>query len=135
MKCHKYTLIPPREFRTQIRGRGFENRWIKIDKEGRLTVKHGYSWNGCNPKINILDLWIIGTPDGIIDHNTGHPKTYDASLIHDALMQFRKELVISVEQCNKEFEVQLRKAEFKLTGLYVFVLRVFWKAHTLILGE
>lgn len=66
----------------------YENSFIKIELNGEVTVKRGYSWNGCTPKINILDTWLVGTPEGNIDHSTGKPNTYYASCLHDALYQF-----------------------------------------------
>jgi hypothetical protein len=58
-----------------------------IEKSGRITVTRGYAWNGCSPKLCILDL-LLGTPEGVVHAATGRPKTYYASLVHDALYQF-----------------------------------------------
>lgn len=58
-----------------------------IEGGGRITVTRGYSWNGCSPKFCILDL-LVGTPDGVVSAQTGRPKTYFASMVHDALYQF-----------------------------------------------
>ena len=58
-----------------------------IEKDGRITVTRGYAWNGCSPKVCVWDL-LIGTPDGVVLEKTGRPKTYYASLVHDALYQF-----------------------------------------------
>lgn len=58
-----------------------------IETTGRVTVTRGYSWNGCSPKVCFFDL-LIGTPDGVVDAQSGRPKTYFASMVHDALYQF-----------------------------------------------
>lgn len=58
-----------------------------IEQSGAITVTRGYAWNGCSPKICVWDF-LLGTPDGVVYARTGRPKTYYASLIHDALYQF-----------------------------------------------
>jgi hypothetical protein len=60
---------------------------VVIESSGRITVMRGYSWNGCSPKVCLLDI-LIGTPDGVVYAPTGKPKAYYASLVHDALYQF-----------------------------------------------
>ena len=56
--------------------------------DGRLIIPREYTWDGCTPKFSILDIFVIGTPDGIKNINTGKPKTYFASLVHDVLYQY-----------------------------------------------
>lgn len=58
-----------------------------LERGGLMTVTGGYAWNGCSPKVCCLDF-LIGTPDGVVSATTGRPKTYFASLVHDALYQF-----------------------------------------------
>ncbi len=60
---------------------------LLLERGGRITVTRGYAWNGCSPKFCFFDI-LIGTPDGVVDSRTGRPKTYHASLVHDALYQF-----------------------------------------------
>jgi len=60
---------------------------LVVETSGRITVMRGYSWNGCSPKFCLLDI-LIGTPDGVVNVDTGKPKAYYASLVHDALYQF-----------------------------------------------
>lgn len=80
------------------------------DRDGRLVVSFkqpntivvakGYRWDGCSPKFHILDLFWIGTPDGIIigserplcrpDEDRDIPiiherVTHKASCVHDVL--------------------------------------------------
>lgn len=58
-----------------------------LEQGGRITVTRGYAWDGCSPKFCFFDI-LLGTPDGVVDARTGRPKTYYASLVHDALYQF-----------------------------------------------
>ena len=67
----KYTL--PYDYYYQsdrLIGIEFCNEWIKIQPDGCIMISKGYSWNGCN-----------FVPD--------FKGTYYASLIHDALYQYR----------------------------------------------
>ena len=63
----------------------------QITPGGELIILAGYSWDGNSPKINILDLFWLGTPDGIRDVKTDKPMTYYASLVHDVLGQFKND--------------------------------------------
>ena len=56
-------------------------------RNGKMTVNKRYAWDDCTPKICIFDV-LFGTPDGVVDSRTRKPKTYYASLVHDALYQF-----------------------------------------------
>ena len=53
---------------------------LRIATDGTITVKEGYAWDGCSPKLNVLDLFWVGTPDGAINENK--PVTYYASLLN-----------------------------------------------------
>lgn len=96
-----------------------------IETDGRLTVTRGYAWNGCSPKICIFDL-LIGTPDGAVYEPTGRPKTYFASMVHDALYQFLdSEAPITQEQADKCFLQLMEESEFILAGIYWIAVRMF----------
>ncbi len=60
---------------------------LVLERGGRITVMRGYAWNGCSPKVCLFDI-LVGTPDGVVSAVTGRPKSYYASLVHDALYQF-----------------------------------------------
>jgi len=62
-------------------------RWLELHPDGTIRVLKDYAWDGCSPKFVVWDI-VFGTPDGIPNANTRKPKTYFASLIHDALYQF-----------------------------------------------
>ena len=89
-----------------------------IEAGGRITVIRGYSWNGCSPKFCLFDL-IIGTPDGVVHAVTGHPKTYFASMVHDALYQFlRVETSVTRSQADACFLRLMAESDFSLRYLY-----------------
>jgi len=94
---------------------------LVVETSGRITVMRGYSWNGCSPKFCFFDI-LIGTPDGVVHARTGKPKTYYASLVHDALYQF---LLL-------DEEVKRRHADWfflRLMGESAFAPRyIYWLA-------
>lgn len=92
-----------------------------LERGGRVTVTHGYAWNGCSPKVCIFDL-LIGTPEGVVHARTGHQKTYYASLVHDALYQFIKaDSPLNREQADEAFLRLMVETEF-------FFRRIYWLA-------
>lgn len=119
-----YTLRTNAIFHLPFTCNEYENSFIKIEATGKVTVKAGYSWNGCTPKINILDVWLIGTPEGNMDHSTGKPNTYYASCLHDSLYQFGiSGAGITRKQADVAFKVYL--GEHKAAGLYYGAVRAF----------
>ena len=95
-----------------------------IETNGRMTVTRGYAWNGCSPKVCFFDL-LIGTPDGVIDPDTRRPKTYFASMVHDALYQFlRAESPISRRQADHCFLRLMAESHFKPRYVYWIAVRL-----------
>lgn len=105
-----------------VRDIAFDNPWLCINL-GIITVKQGYSWDGCTPKWALADLWVIGTPDGRLHY--GLPITYHASLIHDALVQFRHQLPITQQQATAIFDAMLAERQFAWRKLYVWAVSHF----------
>ena len=66
----------------------FHNEWVHIESN-HMTITQKYSWDGCSPKKEIFKRWIVGTWDGPINPKTGKEWCYYASLVHDALCQFK----------------------------------------------
>lgn len=98
---------------------------LVLETTGRMTVTRGYSWNGCSPKFCFLDL-LIGTPDGVVDSDTGRPKTYFASMVHDALYQFLgAESPISRRQADRCFLRLMAASHFSLRYVYWAAVRLF----------
>jgi len=100
-----------------------------IDKKGKITVKERYTWDGCTPKFSVFDLFIFGTPDGIRFRLTDKPKTYYASLVHDALYQFLPEMDeshgITRRDADDIFRDILIKYEFAPNWIYWLAVRAF----------
>lgn len=101
--------------------------WLEIKKNGTIKVSEGYAWDGCSPKWKIADLMLIGVPDGTIDPDTGKPKTYYASLVHDALYQFLDEpdFPFTRAECDEIFHDILIDSGFSFADLYYYVVRCF----------
>lgn len=98
---------------------------LLITKEGVFTVKKGYSWNGCSPKFCFLDI-NFGTPDGAVHAETGRPKTYFASMIHDVLYQFRDQIdPIKRRDADSFFLDLMKDSDFLWARLYWLAVRVF----------
>lgn len=100
--------------------------WLRIDDEGAITISKGYAWNGCSPTIKLLDWGYIGTPNGTLQSDTNQPKTYVASLVHDALYQFMDDpkMPYSRKQMDQMFLRLLKDTEFSLRYLYYGALRL-----------
>ncbi len=100
------------------------SEWLEITTSGQITVKanqDGYSWDGCTPKRSVLNLFIVGVPDGHIDYRTMMPYTYYASLVHDALYQYLNSVPVSKDKIDLLFLEML--GDFKLRKLYHFFVK------------
>lgn len=93
--------------------------WLLLSKSGRLAIEAGYSWDGCSPKVSINGR-IFGVPDGPINPDTGLPRTYRASLVHDALLQASADpsFPLTRQQVDQIFYDILVKDGFKYAWLY-----------------
>jgi len=100
----------------------FDSEWLTI-KNGFAIVKAGYAWDGCSYKFSILDLFVVGVPDGRLRH--GKPMAYYASLIHDALTQYRREIPITRTQATGIFNAVLKESGFFWRPLYVLMVKLF----------
>lgn len=85
---------------------------------GKLYIKAGYSWDGNTPQFKLFGLVRIGTPNGRINPETGKPKTYYASLVHDALYQYFPKHEISRKAIDDLYFEMLKQADFKGAGVY-----------------
>jgi len=114
--------------KTDIKGRTFDNEWLRLDDDGQLTVKgtnphgDGYAWDGCSPKGAFLD-WVWGTPDGVINPVTERRKTYYASLFHDVLYQFGKQAGVQRKEADTLFLQCLKEDNFLWAYLYYAAVR------------
>jgi len=97
---------------------------LVLKKSGMITVTEGYAWDGCSPKFCMVDI-LFGTPDGVIDSTTHLPKTYHASLVHDALYQFlRKGLPFNRAQADNIFLRLMWERGFAPRSLYWLAVRL-----------
>lgn len=81
------------DFRTlapELLGITFSNEWLHIDG-GHIVISKGYAWDGCSPAIRLPGGIWLGPWDGPLGDD-GRPVSWRASLVHDALCQFRTQL-------------------------------------------
>ncbi len=74
--------------------------------QGQITIKQGYCWNGCT-----------AAPDT--------PKTYKASMVHDALYQYGKQIGLKRIVADTWFSHLLKRESFKWNALYYWGVRLF----------
>lgn len=133
MAVWRYKIDQDVEIETlHLKGTYFENKWIKIH-DGKMTIRSQYAWDGCSPAYCIRlgtslpnGLW-IGIWDGPKAQD-GLPVTWLASLFHDALCQFRKDIRgLTKKKTVLIFEELLieRKAPWYITYLYPKAIDLF----------
>ena len=97
---------------------------LVLEVGGRITVLPRYAWNGCSPKLRFLDV-VVGTPDGVVYKGTGRPKTYYASMVHDALYQFMgADSPVSRRDADRCFLLLMGESEFLWRWVYWSAVRV-----------
>lgn len=95
-----------------------------LEQGGKITVTGNYAWNGCSPKFCFCDI-LIGTPEGVVDARTEKPKTYYASLIHDAMYQFITDgLPFTRRDADKCFLLLMQETDFRPRLIYYLVVRL-----------
>jgi hypothetical protein len=100
-------------------------RRLEVRQNGEITVLAGYAWDGCTPKVCVLDL-LIGVPDGVVDSRTKRPRTYYASLVHDVLYQFLSDgLCIRRKDADRCFLRLMTETKFLWRYPYYWAVRVF----------
>lgn len=101
---------------------------LVLHRDGSFTIREKYAWNGCTPKFGFFDI-LIGTPDGVVHRETGKPKAYYATMIHDSLYQFipvlPQDFPITRKVADKLFLELLERDEFILRWIYWLAVRVF----------
>lgn len=104
-----------------------DHEWLHIRQNGVITVRKDYAWDGCSPTLKIFDWFYLGTPDGAMDEVSGLSLTYHASLIHDALYQFRfhPEMPLTRKQMDQCFLARLTESQYSLRTLYYGFVRIF----------
>lgn len=134
MPVYVYCIKEDYAYNSSITGRQFENEWFKLSGDGVILVKgsnkRGYAWDGCSPKWKWNDMY-FGTPEAVLNEETRQSKTYYASLVHDVLYQFSKEIgdTVSRGEADREFYNILKRDGFRLARLYYWFVRLagwFW---------
>lgn len=104
-----------------------------------FTVKAGYAWDGCSPKIIIPNLITIGTPDGVPTGVENQPQAFRASLIHDALYQFRNSKSVAGHPLpgdrliyDQLFRDLLKEDRFMFSDFYYCVVRTFGNVYAVL---
>ncbi len=127
-KAYKFISTKDVSRQTAILNKPFSSDWLEVEANGLITVKgsfeNGYAWDGCTPKFNFLQF-TFGTPDGMMIMETGKPITYFASMFHDAIYQYKKEVDISRKETDVLFKNLLKEAGFIWWWLYYFAVRTF----------
>ena len=119
MSNWRYKLTKPFEKSTpHLIGVDFSNEWITI-RHGRITIKAGYAWDGCSPTWNLGPLW-FGPWDGPLT-SEGKPVTFYATLVHDALCQFRPD----IPNLSKKQTVDLFRSMLIESGAPTWMIRLY----------
>ena len=115
----RYKLATPFEKSTpHLIGVDFSNEWITI-RHGRITIQAGYAWDGCSPTWNLGPLW-FGPWDGPLT-SEGKPVTFYATLVHDALCQFRPD----IPNLSKKQTVDLFRSLLVESGAPTWMIRTY----------
>jgi len=122
---HAYSWQSPYRFE---RDWAFEDRTgvvrLIVRTDGTIMVPRDYAWDGCTPKFCLLGF-SFGVPDGVVHSRTGRPKTYYASLIHDALYQFLPDdLPLTRRQADDCFLRLMARDEFASRYIYYAAVRL-----------
>jgi hypothetical protein len=95
-----------------------------LEQGGKISVTRGYAWNGCSPKFCCFDL-LVGSPDGVVDDRTEKPKTYYASLVHDAMYQFLPDgIPVTRRDADRCFLMLMEETGFRPRLIYYLVVRI-----------
>lgn len=127
-KYYKWTLKEDYvlDLNTKFNGKyhflDFKSKFV-IVKDNILTIKSGYSWDGCSPKFKIFNV-VLGVWDGPVDKTTGKQMAYYPTVVHDALYQFN---LGKRKNADNIFNALFKK--FILHEVYYLAVRLFGKSH------
>lgn len=124
MSVWRYKLDAPYSYKSPLlAGIFFENEWGYISN-GEIEIAKNYAWDGCSPAWRIGPFW-LGTPDGRLNQD-GRPQAFYASLVHDFLCQFRREIPIRKLITVELFHEMLIKGGFSICRAKVYAKSVDW---------
>lgn len=145
--CQIWKIEDNVRIQTSIKGIEYEHDFLRLDQSGNLLIKKEYAWNGCSPKFLFLGM-VFGTPEGSIptqkekseiiknlrelgisQFSWDKPKTYYASLVHDALYQIaeKESANLSKDYTDRLFFSLLKAYRFKPAKIYYLAVKVFGK--------
>lgn len=83
-------------FAPELMSVAYAGPWLEI-RHCRVAIAADYAWDGCSPSLRLPGgqllpggIW-LGPWDGHLGPD-GRPVSWQASLVHDALCQFRRQL-------------------------------------------
>ena len=135
-KVYKWTICKPVVFR-HIKSKT-HNDYMLLKKDRTiiaylddygLHIGNGYSWDGCSPKIEVGGV-IYGVWDGYYSEKLKRHTAYNASLIHDVLLQMLEQnpnFPITRLRIDQFFRDQLIKDDFTYPNTYYFFVRLWSK--------
>lgn len=124
MAVYLYVLRKPFSYKSQLlSGVSFRNEWVHITPDGTITISAGYAWDGCSPKWQV-GRYAVGVPDGPLQSD-GYPQTAWASLVHDAVCQFKALIPVTKRTAVRLFDELLRAAKWMLRPVYVAAVNLF----------
>ncbi len=98
--------------------------WLKVNKNGDITIIKGYAWDGATPKFSLFDIY-FGVPDGVLHPDTLKPKIYYASLVHDIGYQFLMDgLPFTRKEVDRLFLEIMNAYDFGPKYIYYFAVRL-----------
>lgn len=93
------------------------NEWLNLQGD-KATVRKGYAWDGCSPKVMVLGKW-HGTPD--------YESTRLGSLLHDSMTQMITAscFPLSKRECDLMFGEIMQSQGFPLWKTYMSAVLLF----------
>ena len=104
-----------------LKGIYFDSQWFVI-RDGDITVKAGYAWDGVTPAFYFLGVWW-----GVWDGPKGKDKkpcSWKATVVHDAMCQF----IGLIKGISKDQTVEVFKELLKINTAPKFMVSLYPKA-------
>lgn len=117
-------------FSPDLQGVVFENEWTKLDGDGNIWIKKEYAWDGMSPAIPVYGFkgaYIAPWQGGKDETHPEYPMSWEASLVHDVLCQWRNLIPITKKASVVNFDRQLKECNFSklLRPIYVKMVDLF----------
>lgn len=114
-------------YKTAVTGYTFQSEWLRIYPDGLIVVNplnKVYAWDGCTFKIELFQQ-VIGVPDGTAIAPNWRI-THRATILHDALMQFRDSHGIPMSVMTELFRLELKASGFIWADIYALGIKLYW---------